>query len=65
MHKMTTDKFKEKLDNFDWFYMMSEDHSKYKQGNYDQQKLSELADTNPEWKKMYQQKQKEVNLKLM
>jgi hypothetical protein len=52
---MNIEDFKKQLDNHDWYYQMSEDRDVYRQGKYKHDKLVELSETNPEFKKLFRE----------
>ncbi len=51
--QITPKQYKELLDNFDWNYHYSDDHSVYMKGVKKSKELFEMTKENPEFKKLY------------
>lgn len=52
-NKISIEDYKKKLEEFDWFYEMSEDQSVYKRGLYSYSKLLDESNTTKEHKDMF------------
>ena len=50
---MTVEEFENLLKGHDWYYGMSDDPDVYAKGMYKHDKLRDLANTKPEFKKLY------------
>ena len=59
--EVKTDKdFQNFLDNFDWFYMMSDDYRVWSWGEATLKVVKEKIRENPKWKSMFEKKEAEV-----
>lgn len=57
---MTTEEYKKLLDNHDWYFMFSDSDRIVTAGQVNDDKLRALWKENPEFEKLYKQKQKQL-----
>lgn len=51
--QITLKEYEQMLKSHDWYYMMSDDPQVYKKGCYKQSELKEIAETNSNFKAMF------------